>query len=88
MSENKSSGGNLFLTLLGIAFIVLKLCKVINWSWWWVTLPLWGGLVLILIGFLIYLFVAAREDRRRRSNPVKSKWAHKLEEMKAKQAKR
>jgi len=26
---------------LTIAFVVLKLCEVIDWSWWWVTAPLW-----------------------------------------------
>ena len=36
-----------FLTLLGVAFIVLKLCNVITWSWWWVTLPIWGGWTLV-----------------------------------------
>ena len=35
--------------LLGIVFIILKLCNVINWSWWWVTLPFWGIFALILI---------------------------------------
>lgn len=24
---------------LGVAFVVLKLLGVINWSWWWVTAP-------------------------------------------------
>lgn len=37
-----------FLTLLGLVFITLKLCGVIAWSWWWVTLPLWGGLALLI----------------------------------------
>lgn len=36
-----------FLTLLGVAFIVLKFCNVITWSWWWVTLPIWGGWALV-----------------------------------------
>ena len=36
-------GGALFIT-----FLVLKLCKVIDWSWWWVTAPLWGGFALVL----------------------------------------
>lgn len=31
----------LFVSLLTIAFIVLKLCNVIDWSWWWVLSPLW-----------------------------------------------
>jgi len=40
-----------FGTLLGIAFIVLKLCKVINWSWIWVLAPIWisWGITLIII---------------------------------------
>ncbi len=37
-SESNSSSG---IGLLGIAFVVLKLCDVIDWSWWWVTAPFW-----------------------------------------------
>lgn len=44
-----------FFGLLGIAFIVLKLCKVINWSWWLVTLPLWGVFVLAIIIIIIMI---------------------------------
>jgi len=43
--------------LLGTAFIILKLCGVIDWSWWWVTAPIWAPLallILILIGVVIY----------------------------------
>lgn len=54
--ESNSSGSGISLIgLLGVAFVILKLCKVINWSWWWVTLPFWGGLVLIFAGLGIYL---------------------------------
>ena len=48
---SKESG---VLGLLGIAFLVLKLCKVIDWSWWWVTLPFWGGIVLLIVGLIIF----------------------------------
>lgn len=60
MSENDAgSSGIGFLGLLGIAFIVLKLCHVIAWSWWWVTCPLWGGLavvaaIMLLIGVVVF----------------------------------
>lgn len=37
-----AGGGTSALTLLGVAFVVLKLCGVIDWSWWWVTAPFWG----------------------------------------------
>jgi hypothetical protein len=26
----------------GVAFVTLRLCGVIDWPWWLVTLPLWG----------------------------------------------
>ena len=41
------------LGLLGVAFVVLKLIGVINWSWWWVTLPFWGPVVCTLILLLV-----------------------------------
>lgn len=63
MSDNNSSsadGGVSLCELVFIVFLVLKLCKVINWSWWWVTSPLWIplalGIVVILIYFIVKLF--------------------------------
>lgn len=60
-SSSSSSGGIGFVGLLTIAFIVLKLCHVIKWSWWWVLSPIWIsaiiGLVIVILfglGFLIY----------------------------------
>lgn len=38
--ENTSSGMGIGMVLF-IVFLVLKLTDVINWSWWWVTSPLW-----------------------------------------------
>lgn len=57
-SSNSSGGGIGLFTLLGVAFIILKLCKVINWSWWLVTLPLWGGLTLVLLVIAIIAIMA------------------------------
>jgi hypothetical protein len=31
------------LGMLGFMFIALKLTGFIDWSWWWVTAPFWGG---------------------------------------------
>ena len=47
--------GGLFTTLLAVAFIILKLCHVIEWSWLWVLSPLWIPLVLVIA---IAVFVA------------------------------
>ncbi len=44
-----------FLSLLGLLFVGLKLAHVIDWSWWYVTLPFWGGLVLATAVFLVVL---------------------------------
>jgi hypothetical protein len=50
MSASKGTGSGIsFFTLLGLLFITLKLTKVIDWSWWYVTLPLWGIFPIILL---------------------------------------
>lgn len=36
-----TSSGISLCSLLTVAFVVLRLCKVIDWSWWWVLSPLW-----------------------------------------------
>lgn len=42
--------------VLFLVFLVLKLCNVITWSWWWVTAPLWitAGIIL-LFGLLVFI---------------------------------
>ena len=56
-------------TLLTVAFVVLKLCNVITWSWWWVTSPLWiplGLLLLIFIGMVIVTVISHRRFTKRK----------------------
>lgn len=75
-SQNSSSttvsGGIGFIGLLQIAFIILKLLKVIEWSWVWVLAPTWGYatfIVLILIIPLIYIGILnwyARKKSKRK----------------------
>ena len=63
--SSSSSGGIGACGLLGVAFVVLKLTGVINWSWWWVTLPLWGGLALVLAILLVVIVVFAVKEARK-----------------------
>lgn len=49
--------GGLFSTLLLVAFIVLKLCHVIEWAWVWVLSPLWIPFALWLIIVVVVLFI-------------------------------
>ena len=56
MATNSSSSSGIGVCgLLGVAFVVLKLTGYINWSWWYVTLPFWGGLVVVLAILLVVL---------------------------------
>ena len=55
-NNNSSRGGIGFVGLLQIAFIVLRLCGVIKWSWLWVLSPIWISVALIAL--IISLAVA------------------------------
>lgn len=71
MSNNKNNqvaGRGISLgTVLFIVFLILKLCNVITWSWWWVTAPLWipFGLALIVmtIGLLLIGIASYLENK-------------------------
>ena len=47
------------LGILGCIFVTLKLCDVITWSWWLVTLPFWGSIVLGLVIFLVTFLITS-----------------------------
>lgn len=70
-SSSSSSGGIGVLGLLGCIFVTLKLTGFIDWSWWWVTLPFWGGFVLFLLivgtifGFALWADMRSTRNRRR-----------------------
>ena len=67
MKENTGKGGVGFTGLLQIAFIVLKLCGVIDWSWWMVLSPILLccllAVVAVLTGIGIVLVKAARKKK-------------------------
>ena len=53
--EGAGSGGIGVTGLLQVAFIVLKLCGVIDWSWLWVLAPTWISAVLVMLILAIAL---------------------------------
>ena len=59
--EKESSTGIGFGSLLLLAFIVLKLCNVITWSWWWVMSPLWLPITILAIMYGVAYLVASRK---------------------------
>jgi hypothetical protein len=49
------------LPVLFVIFLVLKLTGLITWSWWLVTLPLWGGIgFIIIIAFIVSALVKSK----------------------------
>lgn len=61
-NSSSSSSGIGFTGALTIAFIVLKLTGVINWSWWWVLSPIWISAIIVVIFLLIILIVVLVKD--------------------------
>lgn len=47
--------------LLLVAFVVLKLCGVIDWSWWWVLSPAWIAVGGVLICTALERFLDKRK---------------------------
>jgi Flp pilus assembly protein TadB len=63
-SNNSGGGGGIgFASLLTLIFIVLKLCKVINWSWIWVLSPMWISILLVVLIITICIVVASKKRR-------------------------
>jgi len=62
-SNNSSSGLGLGMILF-LIFMTLKLTGYITWSWWYVTLPLWGPLSLALVIAGIVALIAYNKYKR------------------------
>ena len=52
-TENSSNGGVTLTGLLLLTFIILKLTRVIDWSWWWVLSPLWICAVVFVLAIVV-----------------------------------
>lgn len=58
MAKNNSSSSIGLPMILFIVFLVLKLTDNIDWSWVWVTSPLWIPIGLVMsIGIIAFLIV-------------------------------
>lgn len=51
--EKSSSGGLSLGMVIFIVFLILKLTNNIDWSWWWVTSPLWIPFLAFFVIFFI-----------------------------------
>lgn len=72
-------------SLLGVAFVILKLTGVIDWSWWYVTMPFWLGTVVYAVLMTVDYFLTKQEaeiDREiSKERKKKSEFQERLEKM-------
>lgn len=62
-TNSSSSGGIGVGSLLGVAFVVLKLTHVIDWPWLWVLAPFWIGFAFALVFLLIFFGIVVAAKR-------------------------
>lgn len=56
MKEQTASTSISLYTIVFIIFLILKLTGNIDWSWWWVTSPIWIP-ILLFVGILVIVFL-------------------------------
>jgi H+/Cl- antiporter ClcA len=56
MKEQTASTSISLYTIVFIIFLILKLTGNIDWSWWWVTSPIWIP-ILLFVGVLVIVFL-------------------------------
>jgi len=69
MGNGKESAVVVIFTVL----LILKLIGIIDWSWWYVTLPLWGAVAMALFFALIKAFNEANNPKNDIRKMIKDK---------------
>lgn len=57
--QKQSLIGTIMSFVLFFLFLGLKLGGSINWSWWWITIPLWGGIAVYIGVTIIFIIIGA-----------------------------
>ncbi len=57
-NDVEKSPGLSFAEVLQLIFIVLKLCKVIDWKWVWVLCPTWITAIIVIVLVIIFNITA------------------------------
>lgn len=65
--KTEATSGIGFGGILFIVFLVLKLTNVIDWSWWWITSPIWIPLaigVIVMIGAVLFQYIKYKRNEK------------------------
>ena len=62
-TQNKSTGISLGMVLF-LIFMILKLTGNIDWSWWWVTSPLWIPFVAVMVVIFVGVMVSLSKIKK------------------------
>ena len=63
MNKEIKGGGLGLSSTLFIVFLILKLTHTINWSWWWVTSPLWIPILFVIIILCILVIIGGISEQ-------------------------
>jgi hypothetical protein len=56
INNMKESGIGLDIILF-VVFLILKLTGNIDWSWWWVTSPLWIPFAIVIVFIILGIII-------------------------------
>lgn len=59
------------LPALLLLFVGLKLTDVIDWSWWWVTAPIWAVPAVVVVIIAVYAAIAFWPKPKKKIRPQK-----------------
>ena len=55
MGSSKNRYNATLNDVVQIVFVILKLCKLIDWSWWVVLIPIWISLGFLAIQGIVFM---------------------------------
>ena len=66
MNKNNinTSSGVTFTSILFLRFLALTLTHVIDWSWWWITAPIWGPFAIVVVVLIIIAVIAVLLNKK------------------------
>ena len=44
-------------TIVFTVLLFLKVAQIVDWSWWWIMLPVWGPLAVAVIAIMLLLLI-------------------------------